>query len=269
MNSFTLHDRRITYQTAGQSGPNVVLVHCSNASHREWASLIELLQNRFRCYAPDLIGYGESDPWPIDEPFDPYADVQVLAKLVAIIGEPVMLVGHSYGGAVSLEFARQNPNQVKKMVLIEPVAFQLLAVTQSTQEWQQVVRLAESVQRAIAKNNPVRAARNFMRYWGGWVQWWLMPKKVRQNFIRTIGKVAKEFDIISKVRPELSDYEQLNIPVRLIAGSRTRQPAKKIVNILQQLLPNVESHVVHGAGHMCPFTHKAQVNSLINDFLQG
>ncbi len=39
---------------------------------------------------------------------------------------PIHLVGHSYGGAVALRFAMQQPERLRSLVLIEPVAFHLL-----------------------------------------------------------------------------------------------------------------------------------------------
>ena len=52
-----------------RKGPCVLLGHCSSASHKEWLPLIEELKGDWHVLAPDFIGYGRSDPWPIDKPF--------------------------------------------------------------------------------------------------------------------------------------------------------------------------------------------------------
>ena len=49
-------------------GPAVIIGHCSSASHKEWLPLIEALKSEWRVLAPDLIGYGQSAPWPADHP---------------------------------------------------------------------------------------------------------------------------------------------------------------------------------------------------------
>lgn len=225
------------------------------------------LQDQYRLYALDMIGYGDSDTWPEDKPFDPMADVKALHALQTIIGEPVLLVGHSYGGAVTLEFARLHRQAIIKLVLIEPVAFHLLFLGNAVDECDEVIRLSRAVTSAIADKDPVRAARDFMRFWGGRIRWWLMPKKMKQNVIATMGKVAKEFEIVEKVRPSLDEYKRIDMPVRLIVGGKTRHPASKVIEILSSLLPDAHQITLPGAGHMSPFTHRQEINRLIREFL--
>lgn len=64
--------------------------------------------------APDLLGHGRSPwqaPWTID------ANTSALAELVA---EPVVVVGHSFGGAIALHLAATHPELVKGLVLLDP-----------------------------------------------------------------------------------------------------------------------------------------------------
>jgi pimeloyl-ACP methyl ester carboxylesterase len=53
----------------------------------------------------------------------------------------------------------------------------------------------------------------------------------------------------------------------LIVGSSTGAPNRTIVELLAATLPNAQTAVVRGAGHMSPFTHPAEINRLILDFL--
>ena len=70
----------IAYLDEGK-GPVVILGHCSSASHKEWLPLIETLKADWRVLAPDFIGYGQSDPWPAEQPFSIDADMVVLLAL--------------------------------------------------------------------------------------------------------------------------------------------------------------------------------------------
>src|SRR5437867_3258802 len=93
--------RLIAYQDVG-SGPTIILAHCSGASHRVWAPLVDALSTRYRVLAPDLLGYGQSEPWPINARLHPWSDLSALVALAGRVDEPVHLVGHSYGGTVAL-----------------------------------------------------------------------------------------------------------------------------------------------------------------------
>lgn len=64
--------------------------------------------------APDLLGHGRSPwraPWTID------ANVAALAE---VLTEPVVVVGHSFGGAIALHLAATRPELVKGLVLLDP-----------------------------------------------------------------------------------------------------------------------------------------------------
>jgi pimeloyl-ACP methyl ester carboxylesterase len=105
----------IAYARSGH-GPPLVLVHGSTADHTRWAPILPALEARFTVYAVDRRGRGGSSdatPYAIEREFDD------LATLVDSIGEPVALLGHSYGALCSLE-AMLRTSRVRKLVLYEP-----------------------------------------------------------------------------------------------------------------------------------------------------
>jgi pimeloyl-ACP methyl ester carboxylesterase len=61
----------------------------------------------------------------------------------------------------------------------------------------------------------------------------------------------------------LQDYAGVTAPTLLIVGSKTRAPAKAVVELLARTLPNATVTVLRGAGHMSPFTHPLALNRLI------
>ena len=77
MKQLSVDGIEIAYLDEGK-GPAVIIGHCSSASHKEWLPLIETLKADWRVLAPDFIGYGQSAPWPADEPFSVGADVDVV-----------------------------------------------------------------------------------------------------------------------------------------------------------------------------------------------
>jgi pimeloyl-ACP methyl ester carboxylesterase len=122
--------RTFTYQDVG-AGPTVILAHGDGASHREWAPVVAALRNRYRVLTPQLLGYGRSEPSPLNQPFHPWSDLGALLALANSASEAAHLVGHSYGGALALEAARALTARVESLTLIDPVAFHLMRLHMS------------------------------------------------------------------------------------------------------------------------------------------
>ena len=101
--------------TSGR-GPPLVLVHGTSADHTRWQSILPKLEERFAVHAIDRRGRGASGDAP------GYAIEREFEDVVAVvdsIGEPVRLLGHSYGAVCALEAALRTPN-VGKLALYEP-----------------------------------------------------------------------------------------------------------------------------------------------------
>lgn len=268
LNTMHVHDQAIAYLDEGRGSP-VVLAHCSSASHKEWNSLSAEIRERHRVLAPDLIGYGKSSRWPTGKPLDFEADVRVIVSLARLAEARIHLAGHSYGAAIALEAARLLGKQVKSLTLIEPVSFHLLRNSGREAEWRQVKAVAESVADALRRGDKDAAAGIYMRFWSGWLRWWLMPRKAKQAVIGTIGKVSEEFAMLERASSRTDGYRLITAPVRLIVGEKTRPPARAVIDVLSKALPNAHIAAVKGAGHMSPFTHPRRVNRLIIEHFEA
>src|SRR4051812_47734320 len=111
--------RRVDYVESG-SGPVVILVHSSLAGARQWCTLTGELERDFHVRAVNLFGYGATPPWgsPARPSLDDYADL--VAGAIPHGVRRVMLVGHSFGGAVAMRLAQREEKRVSSLVLIEP-----------------------------------------------------------------------------------------------------------------------------------------------------
>ncbi len=75
-------------------------------------------------------------------------------------------------------------------------------------------------------------------------------------------KVAAEFEAILSANISAEDFARLDMPVRLILGNETQATARKVTEVLNDVLPNVELITVAGAEHMAAATHASQINPL-------
>lgn len=100
-------------------GPAVVLVHGLGGSHLNWDLLAPQLTSHGRVLALDLPGFGMSPPRR--RPATVRRNVAVLARFVReIAGPPVVLVGNSMGGLVSVLLTAREPLLVSGLVLLDP-----------------------------------------------------------------------------------------------------------------------------------------------------
>ena len=103
----------IAYQSCGDRGPAVVLVHGFGANTGHWRKNLPILGETCRCYALDLIGFGASaKPIPnreIEYTFETWGE-QVADFCREIVGTPAFLVGNSIGCIVVMQTAVDNPN---------------------------------------------------------------------------------------------------------------------------------------------------------------
>jgi pimeloyl-ACP methyl ester carboxylesterase len=106
----------VHYYTAGVGEP-VVAIHGGGGDARTWRRNISELSRKYAVYAPDLPGYGGSQP--LDGKYYIPELSDFVEKFTRKLGlETFNLVGHSLGGGVALSFALQFPAKIKKLVLV-------------------------------------------------------------------------------------------------------------------------------------------------------
>ena len=111
----------VNFVSQGHGSP-IILIHGLAASLHDWDQLIPaLVANGYATHALDLLGHGDS----AKPPFAFYELDWLLDHFVAWLDGmkldgPAVLVGHSLGGYVALEYARRHPDAVRALVLVDP-----------------------------------------------------------------------------------------------------------------------------------------------------
>jgi pimeloyl-ACP methyl ester carboxylesterase len=106
----------VHYYTAGQGEP-LVVIHGGGGDARTWRNNIIELSEKYTVYAPDLPGYGGSQPLAGNYYIPELSDF--LGSFASNLGlERFFLVGHSMGGGVALDYALKSPHKIKKLVLV-------------------------------------------------------------------------------------------------------------------------------------------------------
>jgi pimeloyl-ACP methyl ester carboxylesterase len=111
------------YSQQGQGGIPILLLHGFDSSLLEFFRLIPQLAANNETWAVDLLGFGFTERIEGTQ----YSPVTLRQHLYdvwqALIGEPIIVVGASMGGATAIDFTLTYPNAVRQLVLINSIGY--------------------------------------------------------------------------------------------------------------------------------------------------
>lgn len=106
------------YREYGTEGSPVVLLHGVASNSRIWITTAPLLAESHRVFALDQRGHGESDK--PDAGYDFESVVGDLAAFIDALGlERPIVVGHSWGGNVALQYAAAHPDRTAGLAMVD------------------------------------------------------------------------------------------------------------------------------------------------------
>jgi competence ComEA-like helix-hairpin-helix protein len=112
---YEYNDLKIAYSVEGE-GDAVVFLHGWGCDKSIWKSSVEALRSHFKVVAVDFAGFGSSQEpnsvWGVEEYT---SSIEALLRELGIVSP--ILVGHSFGGRVSILYASRN--EVKKVMLTD------------------------------------------------------------------------------------------------------------------------------------------------------
>jgi len=106
-------------------GDTLLFVHGTPTWSFEYRHVISALSKRYRCVAPDHLGFGHSSR-PKDFAYTPEAHAAVLAEFVDRLGlDRFTIVVHDFGGPIGLPLALQTDSRVDRIVILNSWAWPL------------------------------------------------------------------------------------------------------------------------------------------------
>jgi pimeloyl-ACP methyl ester carboxylesterase len=253
--------------------PAVLLIHGLPGTAEDFEDVTPLLVGH-RTIAIDRPGYGFSTGgyFPFDRQLQ--AVHEVIEKLH--LGRPI-LVGHSYGGAISLAYAERHPSDVRGLVLVDaaatcthnsafaraqarfvkfvelPVIAQVADVTFS-----QLLRTASAdpAETEAFSPNPVNR-RHHQRV--------LSINLKHGNLEAYSGEVVAANGVIEGVNRGLGG---IHVPAVVVQGAQDKLVKPECGRRLAAALSNGRIQMVQG-GHMVPYTHPAAVAAAVQVVAHG
>jgi len=246
-----------------------VLLHSSASTANQWRDLQALLKPGRTVATPEQWGCGATSPWSGGRPFALSEEARPVIELIAAAGQPVHLVGHSYGGGVALHIARRRPDLLASLTLIEPTAFHLLkgGAAEDQAAYREIVSVAEPICLSVISGRGRDGMARFVDYWNGAGTWDGMPRDRQDTLVARAAKVPLDFRALMHEEATAGDFRSMTVPTLLVRGTTSPRPAIRVTEVLSRTLPRCTTIRVAGAGHMVPLTHAKDVNPLIRDFV--
>jgi pimeloyl-ACP methyl ester carboxylesterase len=275
---YTSQRLRLHYVLWGdERRPPLVLVHGGRDHARNWDRVAEAVADEYAVYAIDLRGHGDSD-WAVGSQYSLPEFTADLAAFATHLGrDPLILVGHSLGGAVVLQYAGVSPERVKKVAAIEglgPSSVQHEPASLRMRRWfAQLDNFAERSPRRYANlDEAVRRMRE--------VNPNLSPAMAEHLTIHGArrdedGRYRWKFDnyvrLHSPYEFNLEDardlWNQSRCPVLLVRGDRSGA-ADPELDGKATAFHNYRSVTVPGAGHWVHHDRFEPFMDLLRDFLR-
>lgn len=242
--------------------PPLVLLHGAGGDSLQWIPNTEALSKRYRVYAVDNIyDYSRSIYTHIIKNPDDY--VKWLDELfnALALGNHIKLMGLSYGGWLTGQYALRFPERLDKIVLVAPAG----TVLPIRLEW---------VMRAVLCFLP-------HRYFTKSFLFWLLEDLVKKDEDSRI-MLEEEVDAvvvrmrcyktIRLIRPTvLNDVElkHINVPALYLVGEHEKiYSARKAIQRLHKVAPQIKTEVIPDAGHDLTFVQADMVNKKVLEFLR-
>ena len=223
-----INSHGIHYLKAG-SGRPVVLLHGGASDSRDWVETMAALSHRFTFYAPDLIGFGQSERDEKGYYLTDFSDF-VLGFIDALQLKRVALVGHSFGARVCLDAALKRQEQVSRLVLAD----------------------ASGLGKMSGLGNTL------------FTFFWVLRKLIRQPqpFPKFLVKKGEDYNEVGE-----DALRRLTTPTLLVWKRHDLYLPVAIARRAEKLIPGVKLVVLPGFGHDPNKQNRDTFNRLLVDFL--
>jgi pimeloyl-ACP methyl ester carboxylesterase len=253
------------------AGTRVILIHGMSASLHDWDELIPALSVRgYSCHALDLLGHGDSPKldsriyqmdWVLDHFFNWVNSLHLT--------EPAILIGHSLGGYIALDYARRVPAWTRGLILIDPFysLSQLPALMRRTYRRPRlssfiVGRTPSWIFRLIVDMSSIAMGHSA----GGLHS---LPAKVREQTVLDYMRTAPGvYNVLNSSKDMSTDLASISVPSLVVWGDHDQTLAPSSFHKMVNQMPRAVGKTIR-AGHVPHQSNAEEFNQMAIEFLKS
>ncbi|MDX2142542.1 MAG: alpha/beta hydrolase [Rhodospirillaceae bacterium] len=250
------------YKDKGK-GPPALFLHSFLLNSNLWTDQLNGLSDIRRCIAPDMRGWGRSEP-VTDEYLDPLKYTDDVIEFLDKIGvdEPVDLVGMSVGGFICALLCERIPKRVASITLISAAL-----------DWKRDL-IYERYQAEMARIAVVEGKdalfRRFDEYIDGVAPTLSNRARYKQMLLETRTEMIVKFLTIqgrTQPRPDLA--AKIKVPVLLPIGSADVVITPERADAMAKQFSNAEVARIEGAGRLLSLESPEEFNKALRTLWTG
>ena len=271
---------RLHCAVAGAENRNrgtIVLLHGFPEFWYSWRNQIPILARKWRVVAPDLRGFNLSAK---PEGVEQYAVKKIVADVAGLIlalgDEPVVLVGHDWGGAVSWPVAAYHAPLVRKLIILNgphPSTYTREILHNPAQRLaaQYILKLRDPRAEALLSEDNFRRLRRMTgvaeEHAAKYIEAWSQPGALTAslNYYRAMRVPPPLPDeVVGVVKlPELP----VAVPALVIWGEKDEAVLASNLDGLEEYVPKLTVRRIAHATHWVHQEAVEEVNEVIGNFL--
>jgi pimeloyl-ACP methyl ester carboxylesterase len=257
--------------TGGEDKPPLLWIHGLSGLWQNWLLNIPAFMDRYRCVAPDLPGFGESEMPSGDISIQGYAHtVDRLCDLLDI--DCPAVIGNSMGGFVGAELALSFPTRVEKLVLVSAAGLsteylQAQPLLVGARLWAlATARTGARSDLAVRRKRLRRLVlQGVLRY----------PEKLSAPLTWELVQGAPKPGFVPALKANL-DYAyrdrlaQIEVPTLIVWGRNdVIVPVGDALRYERLIGPNARAEIFDDTGHVPMLERPSRFNRLLEEFLAG
>jgi pimeloyl-ACP methyl ester carboxylesterase len=222
---------KINYEVEGE-GKNVILLHGWLASLETMKPIANNLKKHFKVYNVDIIGFGKSDlpkqPLHTDD-FGNFLNDFIKALNI----ENPILIGHSNGGRMIINYAGRKLGNINKIVLIDSAGIK----PKRKLSYYIKVYTFKALKKLIPNTEKTKELRNKVLNKFGSTDYKNSPEVLRKTMSNIVNEDLK------------SILPNIQAPTLLVWGTNDTATPISDAKVMEKLIPNAGLVKYEGAGH--------------------
>lgn len=245
---------KLNYKKQGE-GKTVVLLHGWGGCADSFLPVFNHLSTSHEVYAIDFPGFGQSDP--PRGPWDVTDYTEMLRRFFSLLNiEKAALIGHSFGGRVSILFSAKYPELVAKVVLADSAGI----IPKRGWKYHYNVykfKLAKKLfLKFSAKGTQEERLEAFYKEHGS-SDYKQAGAAMRQTFVKVVNQDLRGY------------LPHIKASTLLIWGEEDKDTPLYFGQIMEKEIPDAGLVVFKGAGHFAYLDRINDFNIIVSKFLEG
>ena len=246
----------IHYFTGGDGEP-LVIIHGGGSGAEGWLQNVTELCEHYRIYAPDLPGFGLSQPIDGDHGIPEF--VEFVEDFTHSLGlKRFHLVGHSIGGGIALRYALKFPHKIGKLVLVSS-----MFLGKEIALWVRVLSSSGfSRSLGVAAVTILKAVKWLISLVYAPFKFVNPLPRAKVNLGKSIATLEEQTTVLVK------RFSELVMPTLLVWGANDGIVPVSNAYAAARLIPDCQLHVFEDCGHSVYRQKIKEFSHLLTNFLR-